>query len=112
MSRISRRQFMERTALTAAAAGFAVARGTGVRAEPLGIPIGCQTYPERQRNMDGKFAELVKDLYDAVVKNIELCSPGYSEFDPPADGKNTKKNAPHAGVQGASAYFTHPAIHV
>src|SRR5262245_60112269 len=105
MSRISRRQFMERTALTAAAAGFAVARGTGVRAEPLGIPIGCQTYPERQRILDGKFPELVKDLYDAGVKNIELCSPGYREFAPLADGKQTKKIITDAGLTCVSCHF-------
>lgn len=107
MSRISRRQFIERTAVTAAAAGFAATRGTSLRAEPLGLPIGCQTYPERQRIMDGKFAELVKDLYDAGVRQIELCSPGYREFASLADGKLTKKIITDAGLTCVSSHFSY-----
>ena len=62
MPSISRRRFIERAAMGAAAAGVAAWRGTTVRADPLGLPIGCQTYPERQRIADGKFVELLKDL--------------------------------------------------
>jgi len=107
MSAISRRQFLERTAVTAAAAGLAAARGTTLRAEPLGIPIGCQTYPERQRIADGKFAELLKDLAAAGIKQIELCSPGYREFASLADGKQTKQIIQDHGLMCVSSHFSY-----
>ena len=106
MPSISRRRFIERAAMGAAAAGVAAWRGTTVRADPLGLPIGCQTYPERQRIADGKFAELLKDLNAAGVRQIELCSPGYQQFASLADGKQTKKIITDNGLTCASSHFT------
>jgi len=106
MPSISRRRFIERAAMGAAAAGVAAWRGTTVRADPLGLPIGCQTYPERQRIADGKFAELLKDLNAAGVRQIELCSPGYQQFASLADGKQTKKIIADNGLTCASSHFT------
>ena len=106
MPSISRRRFIERAAMSAAAAGVAALRGTTLRADPLGLPIGCQTYPERQRIADGKFAELLKDLYAAGVRQIELCSPGYQQFASLADGKQTKKIIADNGLTCASSHFT------
>jgi hypothetical protein len=56
MATMSRRQFLERTAIGAAAAGVASA-GVRLHADPLGLPIGSQTYPERRQIADGKFAD-------------------------------------------------------
>ena len=40
---------------------------------------------------DGKFVELLKDMYGAGIRQIELCSPGYAQFKSLADGKQTRK---------------------
>ena len=65
----SRREFFR---LSAAAVSLAAA--------PLGLPIGSQTYPHRQRIKDGDFAGLCKDMADLGVGILELCSTGYAEF--------------------------------
>src|SRR5271166_4799262 len=52
----------------------------GLHAAPLGLPIGSQTYPHRQRIKDGDFAGLCKDMAALGVESIELCSTGYAEF--------------------------------
>jgi len=105
MASLSRRQFIERTAFGAAAAGIAAARGTALRADPLGLPIGCQTYPERQRIADGKFADVLKELYAAGIRQIELCSPGYQQFASLADGKQTKRVIQDSGLTCISSHF-------
>ena len=105
MSSLSRRQFMERAAL-GAAAGVVAMRATTLAADPLGLPIGCQTYPDRQRIADGNFAEVLKELYSAGVRQIELCSPGYKEFASLADGKQTKKIIEDNGLTCVSAHFS------
>jgi sugar phosphate isomerase/epimerase len=56
---------------------------TGTRylsANPLGLPIGCQTYPVR-KSISTDFAGTMKGLRAAGFTQIELCSPyGYDEF--------------------------------
>src|SRR5450432_1351552 len=78
MPAISRRDFFRKTATGAAAAGFLSAGARELGATPLGIPIGCQTYPVR--TMIGQdFAGTIKQLADAGFQTIELCSPvGYA----------------------------------
>ena len=61
-----------------------------LRANPLGLPIGSQTYPHRQRIKDGDFAGLCKDMAALGIRNVELCSPGYGEFAILADANVTK----------------------
>jgi sugar phosphate isomerase/epimerase len=75
MHRISRREFVQKTG---AAAGLLAAAATELRSNPLGMPIGCQTYPVRQ--MIGQdFPGTVKQLAEAGFERIELCSPvGYA----------------------------------
>src|SRR6201986_4987265 len=49
-------------------------------ADPLGLPIGCQTYPVR-KSISPDFAGTMKGLRAAGFTQIELCSPyGYSDF--------------------------------
>ncbi len=76
MSEISRRDFVKTTA-TAAAAGFVLATGLELHANPLGFPLGCQTWPVR--DMIAKdFPGTIKTLAQAGFQTIELCSPvGY-----------------------------------
>jgi sugar phosphate isomerase/epimerase len=79
MPAISRREFLKNTATSAAVAGFLSAAGLELRANPLGLPIGCQTWPVR--NMIAKdFPGTIKQLAAAGFQAIELCSPvGYAD---------------------------------
>src|SRR5437764_11552281 len=74
----SRRQFLK-TATCGAAAGFLSASALKLNADPLGLPIGCQTWPVR--NMIAKdFPGTIKQLAAAGFQSIELCSPvGYAD---------------------------------
>ena len=68
---ISRRQFLNRTAITVAAARL--------HANPLGLPIGCQTYPVRE-NLGKDFPGTLKQLKAIGYQTIEMCSPpGYQK---------------------------------
>ncbi len=105
MSGMTRRGFMQRAGV-GTLAGLALARGARLAAEPLGIPIGSQTYPSRQRIAAGQFPQLLKDLYGAGVRQIELCSPGYAEFKSLADGKATRQLIADAGLRCISSHVT------
>src|SRR5207244_3441908 len=48
MPESSRREFLKNAASSAAAAGFLSLTASGLRASPLGLPIGCQTWPVRE----------------------------------------------------------------
>jgi sugar phosphate isomerase/epimerase len=63
------------------AAASAVLCGTrDLFADPLGLPIGCQTYPVR-KSIRTDFAGTMKRLNAAGFTQIELCSPyGYEDF--------------------------------
>jgi len=106
MPAITRRAFFENAARTAGAAGLAAAAIRSGRANPLGLPIGSQTYPHRQRIKDGDFRGLCKDMVALGVTSLELCSPGYGEFAGLADAKETKRIMSDAGIQCPSAHFT------
>lgn len=74
---MTRRSFMHHGA---AAAALAVGASPSLFANPLGLPIGCQTYPVRT-TINSDFAGTMKGLAEAGFKTIELCSPfGYGEF--------------------------------
>jgi sugar phosphate isomerase/epimerase len=62
------------------AAGAVSILGMGeMRANPLGLPIACQTYPVR-RMIARDFPGTLKTLKDAGFEAVELCSPvGYAE---------------------------------
>ena len=78
MSEISRREFAK-TAAGAAAGGLMVAAGLELHANPLGLPIGCQTWPVREM-IAKDFPGTIKTLAQAGFQTIELCSPiGYKE---------------------------------
>jgi len=76
---LSRRQFFTRASADTAAAGLLAVGARGLRGNPLGLPIGCQTYPVRK--MIGQdFPGTIKQLMAAGFQNIELCSPvGYAD---------------------------------
>jgi sugar phosphate isomerase/epimerase len=79
MSPISRRDFLKTAATCTAAASFISASGLQLHANPLGMPIGCQTWPVREM-IAKDFPGTVKVLAAAGFQTIELCSPvGYAD---------------------------------
>ncbi len=109
MSEMSRREFVKSAATHAAAAGFISAGGLELRANPLGMPIGCQTWPVREM-IAKDFPGTIKQLADAGFQAIELCSPvGYAEHGFAGLGKYTgselRKILGDAGVTCASSHF-------
>jgi len=79
MPGISRRDFLATAGTSAAVGGLISAAAMDVRADPLGLPIGCQTYPVRAM-IAKDFAGTIKQLADAGFQRIELCSPvGYAK---------------------------------
>ena len=77
-----------------------------VRANPLGLPIGSQTYPHRAMIRDGNFAGLLDTLKGIGVGAIELCSPfGYAEFASLSDGKQVRQIVADHGLKCESSHF-------
>jgi sugar phosphate isomerase/epimerase len=105
MHRISRREFFARTATGITAAGCLSTSARTLLANPLGLPIGSQTYPHRQRIKDGDFAGLCKDMADLGIRNVELCSPSYGEFASLTDGKQVRKILDDHGLKCPSSHF-------
>jgi len=106
MAAVSRREFL-RTAATDAAVAALVAAGVAeLRANPLGLPIGSQTWPHRQMIKDGNFPGLAKALADIGVQRVEMCSPiGYTDFASLTDGKQVKKVLADHGLKCESCHF-------
>jgi hypothetical protein len=79
MSKISRREFIRAASSSTL---LSAALTTGVRilhADPLGLPIGCQTWPVRAM-IAKDFRVTLRELAAAGFQTIELCSPvGYSD---------------------------------
>jgi sugar phosphate isomerase/epimerase len=109
MSEISRREFLKNAGTSAAVAGLLSGDAQELRASPLGLPIGCQTWPVR--TMIAKdFPGTIKQLAKAGFQAIELCSPvGYagSGFAGLAHytGAELRRVLGDAGVQCVSSHF-------
>ncbi len=108
MQNISRREFLGKSAIGLAAAGYLSAEASLLDADPLGIPIGFQIYSVREKavkDFPGTLKELAGDGYRAV----ELCSfTGYDDFAPlakmkPAEIRQTLKAA---GMHCESCHYT------
>ena len=98
MTALSRRELL--TVLLAAG----VAR---LRANPLGLQIGSQTWPHRQMIKDGNFAGLAKTLADIGVQTVEMCSPlGYNDFASLTDGKQVRRILADHGLTCISSHFS------
>jgi sugar phosphate isomerase/epimerase len=107
MAEISRREFFRQAGADVAVAGCLAAGAVTLKANPLGLPIGSQTYPHRAMISEGNFAGLLKTLADIGVQRIELCSAiGYKEFANLADGKQTAKIIADHGLKCESAHFS------
>lgn len=74
MQVLTRRNFLTQTSAVVALSASAFVKG-----DPLGMPIGCQTYPVR-KSIAQDFPGTIKQLAAAGFTSIELCSPvGYAE---------------------------------
>jgi sugar phosphate isomerase/epimerase len=103
---ISRRQFLNRTAGAIVAAESLSSMTPEAGANPLGMPIGSQVYPHRQRIRDGDFAGLLKDMKALGIGNVELDSPDYPDSASLADGKLTRRILDDHGIKCPSIHFT------
>ena len=79
MAPISRREFIRTTSSSALIASLLSATRSTLHASPLGMPIGCQTWPVRD-SIAKDFPGTLKQLSAAGFQTIELCSPvGYAD---------------------------------
>ena len=106
---ITRREFLKTAATSAAAANLILSGVLKVKANPLGFPIGCQTWPVREM-VAQDFPGTLKQLADAGFQSIELCSPvGYrdSGFAGLAKykGSELRKIINDAGLTCVSSHF-------
>jgi sugar phosphate isomerase/epimerase len=109
MGATSRREFLKSAATYTAAAGFLSAGGLELRANPLGMPIGCQTWPVREM-IAKDFPGTIKQLSAAGFQTIELCSPvGYADSGfaglAKYKGAELRKILGDAGVSCVSSHF-------
>jgi sugar phosphate isomerase/epimerase len=99
----SRREFLH-------AVGALSATALAARANPLGMPIGCQTWPVRSM-IRSDFPGTIKTLVKAGFQNIELCSPaGYAgtgfEVIAKYKGSELRTMLNDWGVQCISSHFS------
>src|SRR5260370_14214678 len=109
MPEISRRAFVKNAATSAAAAGFLSLTASKLRANPLGMPIGCRTWSVREM-IAKDFLGTVKQLAAAGFQSIELCSPvGYADSGfaglAKCSGTELRKILADAGVTCISSHF-------
>lgn len=110
MPSISRREFLKLSATNTAMAALISASAVELHANPLGMPIGCQTWPVREiigKDLPGT----LKQLADAGFQSIELCSPvGYADsgFADLAKykGNEFRRILGGAGITCISSHFT------
>jgi sugar phosphate isomerase/epimerase len=105
----SRREFVKTAASCAAATAFLSAGAFKLRANPLDLPIGCQTWPVREM-IAKDFPGTIKQLAEAGFQMIELCSPvGYADMGFAGLNKykavELRKILSDAGVSCVSSHF-------
>lgn len=110
MLAISRREFLTGSIKSAAVAGLlSSSSALDLRASPLGLPIGCQTYPVR--NLIGQdFPGTIRMLARAGFQAVELCSPvGYADSGfavlAKYSGAQLRRILSDAGVTCISSHF-------
>src|SRR5438445_5645029 len=109
MGAISRREFVRNAATCAAVAGFSSTAVMELHANPLGLPLGCQTWPVREM-IAKDFPGTIKQLATAGFQTIELCSPvGYADSGfaglAKYNGAELRKILSDAGVSCVSSHF-------
>jgi sugar phosphate isomerase/epimerase len=109
MSGVSRREFCKAATTSAAAVSLLSAGVLKMHANPLGLPIGCQTWPVKEM-IAKDFPGTLRQLAAAGFQSIELCSPvGYTEFGfgglTKYKGAELKKIINDAGLTCVSSHF-------
>lgn len=109
MPMMPRREFLKSAATFAAVASVLSESTIELRANPLGMPIGCQTWYVREM-IAKDFPGTIKQLAEAGFQTIELCSPyGYSDsgFGGLAkySGAELRRILADAGVSCISSHF-------
>ncbi len=110
MSEVSRREFLKCAAANATVAGLLSLDPRRLRANPLGLPIGCQTWPVREM-IAKDFPGTIKVLANSGFQSIELCSPvGYADSGFAGVGKYSgaelRRILGDAGVTCVSSHFS------
>ena len=107
MASLSRRAFIQTAADGIVVAGCLAAGSAAVRANPLGLPIGSQTWPHRAMIKDGRFPTLLATLKEIGVEAIELCSPrGYADFASLTNGRQVRTIVADHGLVCRSCHFS------
>jgi sugar phosphate isomerase/epimerase len=109
MTTISRRQFLGKSAMAVTATAYLWPGAGPVKADPLGLPIGCQLYPVGKliaQDFEGTLRQLAAIGY----RTIELCSPpsyGSSGFAPLAKmtAAQVRKTFEGAGLRCISCHY-------
>ena len=109
MKTISRRRFLTGSVFGLATAEYLARGAARIHADPLGLPIGCQTWPVREmigKDFDGTLRRLAAEGF----RNIEMCSPpGYekSGFGPLARMKTSelRERIRSTGLNCESCHF-------
>ena len=109
MSAITRREFCKTATASAATISLLSAGVLKLHADPLGMPIGCQTWPVREM-IAKDFPGTLKQLAAAGFKSIEMCSPvGYDDNGfgglVKYKGAELKKIINDAGLTCVSSHF-------
>jgi sugar phosphate isomerase/epimerase len=109
MNLTSRRTFLKQTGTQAAAASLLGTSALKLSANPLGLPIGCQTWPVKEM-IAKDFPGTIKQLAEVGFQSIELCSPvGYKEFGfsglAKYKGRELKKILADNGLSCVSSHF-------
>lgn len=109
MSKYSRREFMRNAIGNVALVGAVAAGNVELQAAPLGMPIGCQTWPVRKM-IAKDFPGTIKQLAAAGFQSVELCSPvGYADSGFAVLGRYTgaqlRRILSDAGVACVSSHF-------
>jgi sugar phosphate isomerase/epimerase len=103
---ISRRDFLKIAGTEAAVAAALASSVASLGANPLGLPIGSQTWPHRAMIKDGNVAGLLAALSGIGVQSIELCSPlDYEDFASLSNGKQVRTLIANHGLTCESAHF-------
>src|ERR1700760_3949449 len=109
MCALTRREFLGAAATSAVTIGLLGGDAMQLSADPLGLPIGCQTWPVRE-SIAKDFPGTIKQLADAGFQSIGLCSPyGYEQYGfgslAKYSGGEVRKILSDAGVSCVSSHF-------
>ena len=110
MGTYSRRAFVKRAGMLVALGELSLSGEKMIRANPLGLAIGCQTWPVRNMIAED-FPGTFKKLAAAGFESIEMCSPvGYADSGfgglRKYSGKELRSMIHDAGLTCVSSHFS------